>query len=98
MRYYDLKAILSKEAQYNIVFGERSNGKTYAVLKYGLMQYVKNGSQLAIIRRWRDDFVGKRGVTMFDAIVSNFFCFYGIIKLNKPLRCECFEIFSQNLG
>ena len=71
MRYYDLKAILSKEAQYNIVFGERSNGKTYAVLKYGLIQYVKNGSQLAIIRRWRDDFVGKRGVTMFDAIVSN---------------------------
>lgn len=71
MRFYDLKAILSKEAQYNIVFGERSNGKTYAVLKYGLMQYVKNGSQLAIIRRWRDDFVGKRGVTMFDAIVSN---------------------------
>lgn len=71
MRFYDLKAILSKEAQYNIVFGERSNGKTYAVLKYGLTQYVKDGSQLAIIRRWRDDFVGKRGVTMFDAIVSN---------------------------
>ena len=71
MRFYDLKAILSKEAQYNIVFGERSNGKTYAVLKYGLSQYVKDGSQLAIIRRWRDDFVGKRGVTMFDAIVSN---------------------------
>jgi len=71
MRFYDLKAILSKEAQYNIVFGERSNGKTYAVLKYGLTQYVRDGSQLAIIRRWRDDFVGKRGVTMFDAIVSN---------------------------
>lgn len=71
MRFYDLKAILSKEAQYNIIFGERSNGKTYAVLKYGLTQYVKDGSQLAIIRRWRDDFVGKRGVTMFDAIVSN---------------------------
>ena len=33
MRYYDLKAILSKEAQYNIVFGERSNGKTYAEQK-----------------------------------------------------------------
>lgn len=71
MRYYDLKSILSKDAQYNIIFGERSNGKTYAVLKYGLTQYIKDGSQLAIIRRWRDDFVGKRGVTMFDAIVSN---------------------------
>lgn len=71
MRFYSLKNILSKNAQYNIVFGERSNGKTYAVLRYAIDQYVKNGSQLAIVRRWRDDFTGKRGGTMFDAIVQN---------------------------
>lgn len=71
MRYYNLKAILSKKAQYNMIFGERSNGKTYAVLVYGIEQYAKTGKQLAIIRRWRDDFVGKRGATMFDAIVAN---------------------------
>lgn len=71
MRYYSLKNILSKNAQYNMVFGERSNGKTYAVLRYGLEQYCRNGSQLAIVRRWRDDFTGKRGGTMFDAIVQN---------------------------
>ena len=71
MRYYSLKAILSKDAQYNMIFGERSNGKTYAVLRYGLEQYIKNESQIAIVRRWRDDFTGKRGSTMFDAIVQN---------------------------
>ena len=71
MKYYSLKSILSKNAQYNIIFGERSNGKTYAVLRYAIEQYIKNGKQLGIVRRWRDDFVGKRGVTMFDAIVSN---------------------------
>ena len=70
-KFYSLKSILSKNAQYNIVFGERSNGKTYAVLKYGLEQYIKDGSQMAIIRRWQDDFTGKRGATMFTAIVSN---------------------------
>lgn len=70
-QYYSLKNILSKDAQYNVIFGERSNGKTYAVLKYALEQYIHGNGQLAIIRRWRDDFTGKRGITMFDAIVSN---------------------------
>lgn len=70
-KFYSLRAILSKGAQYNVIFGERSNGKTYAVLKYGLEQFINDGSQLAIVRRWQTDFTGKRGATMFDAIVSN---------------------------
>lgn len=71
VKYYSLKNILTKNAQYNIIFGERSNGKTYAVLKYGVEQYIKTGEQMAIIRRWQDDFTGKRGLTMFDALVMN---------------------------
>ena len=71
LRYYSLKNILAKNAQYNIIFGERSNGKTYACLKYGIEQFVNNGSQLAIVRRWQEDFRGKRGATMFDALTVN---------------------------
>jgi hypothetical protein len=70
-KFYSLKNILSKDAQYNVIFGERSNGKTYAVLKYGVAQYAKHGKQLAIVRRWQDDFTGKRGATMFNALESN---------------------------
>lgn len=70
-KFYSLKAILEKKAQYNMIFGERSNGKTYAVLKYALERYVKDGEQLAIVRRWQEDFIGKRGNVMFDALVSN---------------------------
>lgn len=70
-KFYSLKAILSKNAQYNVIFGERSNGKTYAVLKYAIEQYAKNKSQLAIVRRWQADYIGKRGSSMFNAIVSN---------------------------
>ena len=70
-KYYSLKNILAKNAHYNVIFGERSNGKTYAVLKYGIEQYCTNGGQMAIVRRWSDDFVGKRGQTMFDSIVAN---------------------------
>ena len=71
MKYYSLKRILAEKAQYNMVIGERSNGKTYSVLYYGIENYCKDGSQLAIVRRWQDDFRGKRGATMFDALVNN---------------------------
>ena len=70
-KFYSLKNILSKNAQYNVIFGERSNGKTYAVLKYGLERFISSGEQMAIVRRWRDDFTGKRGAVMFDALVQN---------------------------
>lgn len=70
-KFYSLKNILKKQAQYNMIFGERSNGKTYAALKYGLEQYCEHGKQMAILRRWREDFIGKRGTVMFDALVSN---------------------------
>lgn len=37
--FYSLEPILSKNATYNMIIGERSNGKTYAVLKYSLQQW-----------------------------------------------------------
>lgn len=70
-KFYSLKTILSKDAQYNIIFGERSNGKTYSVLKYGLEKFCKNGKQTAIVRRWSEDFKGKRGTTMYQSLVNN---------------------------
>jgi len=69
-KYYSLKNILSRNATYNFIFGERSNGKTFACLQYGVEQYAKNHKQFAVVRRWQDDFTGKRGATMFDALVS----------------------------
>lgn len=71
MKYYSLKNILSKNAQYNIVFGERSNGKSYAVMKYGIYKYAETGEQMAIVRRWREDFRGKRGQALFSSLVEN---------------------------
>lgn len=70
-KFYSLKPILSKRAQYNIIVGERSNGKTYACLKYAIEQYIKTKRESAILRRFREDFIGRRGATMFDALVSN---------------------------
>lgn len=71
MKYYNIKKLLSKNAKYSMVFGERSNGKTYAILEYGLQQYVKTGKQIAILRRWKEDFRGKRAAAYFDNLVCN---------------------------
>lgn len=70
-KFYSLKNILSKNAQYNIIFGERSNGKTYSVLKYALDKWKEDRSQLAIVRRWQEDFKGKRGANLYNALVEN---------------------------
>ena len=84
--YYSYKKILLQGqeigAKYFLVFGERSNGKTYGALSIGLngikngkeyllKGFIQNGSQFAIVRRWRDDFTGKRGASMFDALVAD---------------------------
>lgn len=74
IKYYSLDEILKYNADYNMIYGERSSGKTTSVLRYALEDYIKSGfkNQLAIIRRWDTDFKGGNGQQMFD----------GIIKLN----------------
>ncbi len=71
MKYYSLTNILKRNAQYNLIFGERSNGKTYAVLEYALRDYVKTGRPLAVVRRYREDFRGKRGAAYFSTLEHN---------------------------
>lgn len=71
IQYYSLDEILKRHAQYNVIFGERSNGKTYAVLKYGLENYFKTGKQMAIVRRYDDDIKAGKADTFFDALISN---------------------------
>lgn len=70
-KYYSLKPILKKDAVYNVIFGERSNGKTYAVLKYVIEQWVKHGKQFAYVRRWKEDITGSRAKSIFRALLDN---------------------------
>lgn len=85
-KYYSLKGILQKNADYNMIFGERSNGKTYAALEYGIKRYLECGEQMAYIRRWREDLRGKRAESLFANHVAN-----GVIeKLTKGRFNEVF--------
>lgn len=71
MKFYTSDKIDKIGAQYNIVISGRSDGKTYCIQKKILKKYAEHGEQGAIIRRWTEDFTGKRGQQMFSALVEN---------------------------
>ena len=70
--FYTLDKILTYNADYNIIYGERSNGKTTAVLAYALKEHIKSNykHQLGLIRRWEEDFKGTKSFDMVKGIIS----------------------------
>lgn len=71
MKYYNTKRIDAKKATYNVIFGERSNGKTYALLKKAIQNKHKGLGQFAYVRRWKEDIKASRASTVFNGHVTN---------------------------
>ena len=69
MKYYDITKLEKTGARYLMCFGERSNGKTFQAILYAFKRYLKSGGKVAIIRRFREDFKGKRGGAYWDNLV-----------------------------
>ena len=70
IEWYTLEPIKRMKAHYNIIFGERSNGKTFSVLCEIVEQYFKEGKKTNIFRRYEEDFKGNRASTYFTKIVK----------------------------
>ena len=70
-KYYSLDEIKKLNATYHVIFGERSNGKTYAALKNALENYLEDGKQFAYVRRWKEDVTGRRAQRLFAGIVED---------------------------
>ena len=53
MDFFDIRNLIKEvpDAQYYMVYGERSNGKTYSSLSYAMEKYVETGEQFVYIRR-----------------------------------------------
>lgn len=71
--FYDIRKTLRDypDAFYYVVFGERSNGKTYSALSYALDRYVKSGEQFAYLRRFGEDIKRKNLTNLFSGHVQN---------------------------
>lgn len=69
--WYDYGPIDKLKCQYNIIIGERSNGKTYGALKKIIENFLKDGKKGAYIRRYKEDYRGKRGDALFESLESD---------------------------
>ena len=69
-KYYSLNRIKKMNATYNVIFGERSNGKTFASLTEVLKKFFnsKGKEQFGYVRRWKEDLIGKRASRIFEGI------------------------------
>lgn len=50
--YYDCRKILAEGSVYNLVIGQRANGKTYGFISEALHEYLENGTPSVYIRRY----------------------------------------------
>ena len=55
IKYYDISNVLKTEAQYIILLGQRSNGKSYQAKLTVLKNAYKNKKNFVYLRRWQAD-------------------------------------------
>lgn len=89
--FYRLDRILKTEATWNILLGERANGKSYAVKEYAIRQAFEcNNISCALIRRLDEDIKA--------SIINAYFNDEGLIELVKKLskgRYNCITYYQR---
>ena len=63
--YWNILKILGYKADFNLVIGQRGNGKTFGVLKHFLECYKKTKKRFCYIRRWDEDIKAFRMEQLF---------------------------------
>lgn len=72
--YYNIEDLIDRypDCHYYVVWGKRSNGKTYGALTYALKNFFeKGGEQFAYIRRWATDIIPKNLTDLFKGHEAN---------------------------
>lgn len=72
-KFYEIESLIKRipDAHYYMIIGERSNGKTYSILKYCIDRYINYGEEFAYIRRFDEDIKYKRGSQVFNNLINN---------------------------
>ena len=68
--YYDYAKILSYNAFFNFLVGERGVGKTYGATKFVVKQAINKNSEFVYIRRYKSD-LKKSVPKLFDELIKN---------------------------
>lgn len=95
MIYYSLDDILKTDSEYNIIVGERSNGKSYAVKRYAIFRALENPNQkFMYLRRYSDD-VSKSTVTSYLSDMKDEL--YKVTKKYNNLFARNGRIYAEEL-
>ena len=71
IKYELKKQQISRNIILALLIGERSNGKTYACLKYALQKWFDGKGEFAVVRRWQEDIKARRAKELFAALMAN---------------------------
>lgn len=66
--FYDPRPLLGKHADINVIWGQRSNGKTYAYLKHSLETFKDKKRTFVYVRRWAEDITVKNMSKLMDPL------------------------------
>lgn len=67
--HYNIDKLASIGADFNILFGERSNGKSYQLKhKMGVENYLKTGKRFILMRRFREEVTTEKIEKYFDDV------------------------------
>lgn len=69
--YYSMKNVLYQNADYNVIFGEKSNGKSYQVIQFAFVLWWFYKKQTAIIRRLDDNLKPRYAKKIFSNLEYN---------------------------
>lgn len=68
--HYSLSKILKTNALYYVIFGNRSNGKTYSVLERCIHKYLEDGKRSVYVRRFDNDITIKLLKTLYNPFLT----------------------------
>lgn len=70
-KHYSSEKIRELDCTYNIIIGQRSNGKTFDSFLNGVQEYWNKKRQFAVVRRWDEDFTKQRGASMMGGLLCD---------------------------
>ena len=87
--HYNIDNIDKENANFNIIFGEKSNGKSYQVKhKKAVEHYIETGKRFILLRRWRED--------ISSLWIEQYFSDVDVNKLTKG-KYNCITVYRKAL-
>lgn len=69
-KYYDMSALLSYNALFNFVVGQRSAGKTFQFKDWAIRDFISNKNEFVYVRRYKSEF---KDIGQFFDDIKNFY-------------------------